>query len=150
MLQAKGKAYSDDLRWRIVWMKEILGMKCSKVASLGLMSERTVQRYTERFRATGGVSPFAKRDGPTRSLNEQDGSILVQATIDKPGVYLHEMQQILAGQTGTNVHSSTICRTMSRLGFTQQKIKQMPQQRSEESRIQFMAEIAAYDPNLAG
>ena len=63
-----------------------------EVASLGLMSERTMQRYTKRHRATGGMSLFAKRDGPARSLNKQDESILVQATIDKPGVYLYEMQ----------------------------------------------------------
>ena len=77
MLTAQGKAYSDDLRWRIVWMKDVLGMKHSQVASLTLVSERTVQRYTKRFRATGSVSPFAKRNGPDRLLSEFDESILV-------------------------------------------------------------------------
>ena len=46
------------------------------------------------------------------------------------------------------VDSSTICRTFQRLGFTQQKIKHLPQYQSEEARLQYMAEICAYDPSM--
>ena len=45
-----GKAYSDDLRWRIVWNRNFCRMTVSDVASEMLVSERTVQRYVERFR----------------------------------------------------------------------------------------------------
>ena len=40
---------------------------------------------------------------------------------------------------------STICRTLHRLGFTYQKIKHLPMQRSEQ---EFMVEVAMYDPSI--
>ena len=46
--------------------------KLSKVASLILVSKRTVQRYTDRFRATGTVSPFVQKNGPDRVLSNDD------------------------------------------------------------------------------
>ena len=38
------KGYSDDLRWRIVWMKNVHGMTTEDACSTMLVSERTVQR----------------------------------------------------------------------------------------------------------
>ena len=37
-----GKAYSDDLRWRIVYMSQMLGMKTVDISSLIFVSERTI------------------------------------------------------------------------------------------------------------
>ena len=37
-----GKAYSDDLRWRIVWNRNFRRMTVSDVASEMLVSERTM------------------------------------------------------------------------------------------------------------
>ncbi len=87
-------------------------------------------------------------NGPARLLSEFDESILIQTTLDKPGACLSELQQSLEQASGVQVDTSTICRTYQRLGFTQQKIKHMPQQRSEEARLEFMAEVSAYDPSM--
>lgn len=129
-------------------MRNVLGMKISDVASLALVSERTVQRYTERYRLTGGVSPFIKSNGPARLLSESDESIIVQTALDNPGVCLRELQQSLEATSGAQVDTSTICRTFQRLGFTYQKIKHLPQQRSDEARLEFMTELSAYDPSM--
>ena len=129
-------------------MRCVLGMKLSDVASNALMSERTVQRYVERFQQTGSVAPCVKKNGPVRTLSELDEVILVQATLNNPGVCLRELQQILQSTSGVHVNISTIWRALKRLGFTHKKIKQLPIQRSEEARMEFMAEISAYDPSM--
>ena len=49
---------------------------------------------------------------------------------------------------GTWVHCSTICRTAKALGLTRQKMKQVALQRSEERRVEFMAEISAFSPDM--
>ena len=79
-----GKAYSDDLRWRIVYMSQMLGMKTVDISSLIFVSERTIQRYMERFKVTGYVAQFAKRNGPTRMLSGREEAMIVQAVLDKP------------------------------------------------------------------
>ena len=65
-----GKAYSDDLRWRIVYMSQILGLKAADIASLTFVSERTVQRYVERYKVTGDVAQFVRKNGPARMLTD--------------------------------------------------------------------------------
>ena len=65
-----GKAYSDDLLWRIVWNRNFRRMTVSDVASEMLVSESTVQRYVERFQQTGSVSPCVKKNGTDRMLSD--------------------------------------------------------------------------------
>ena len=72
----------------------------------------------------------------------------MQGVLDKPGIYLNELQQLLTATNQVQVDSSTIWRTLRRLGFTHKKIKQLPMQRSNEARVEFMAEISAYDPSM--
>ena len=50
-----------------------------------------VQRYTERFRATGTVSPFVQKNGPDRVLSNDDEAVLVQTTLDKPESCLNSL-----------------------------------------------------------
>ena len=100
-------------------------------------------RYVERFKVTGDVAQFAKRNGPTRMLSGREEYLIVQAVLNKPGVCLHELQSCLQ-VNGVQVDMSTICRTLHRLGFTYQKIKHLPMQRIEDARQEFMAEVYSY------
>ena len=103
----------------------------------------------KRFEQTGNVSCFVKKDGPDWLLDEFDEAVLVQLILDKPGVYLNELQHKLAVTDGVEVCTATIWRTLTRgLGFTHKRIKHLPMQRSNKARVEFMAEISAYDPAM--
>ena len=52
------KPYSEDLRWRAVWLNIAQGMSYPDVSAVLYMSERSVQRYMELFHATGHISNF--------------------------------------------------------------------------------------------
>ena len=53
------KSYLENLRWRAVWLHIVQGMTYQEISKLLYMSERSIQRYMERFHATGSVAPTA-------------------------------------------------------------------------------------------
>lgn len=142
------KSYSNDLRWRIVWLNVLLLKSTAEVAKLLFVSPKTVDRYATKFLTTGDVSPKAHRSGPERKLTEFEQLTLVNLVLNRPGIYLHELQQEILTLTGTEVDCSTICRTLKYLGLTRRKIKHIALQQSEQKRAEFLAEISAFDPAL--
>ena len=49
------RPYSEDLRWRAIWMKEILGFQVDEVAAALWMSPRTIERYVSKVFNSGDV-----------------------------------------------------------------------------------------------
>ena len=112
----KGKAYSDDLRWRIVQMKAIY-MSDSAIAAHFLVSKpRDLFRgvHVERFIST--VTPSVKRNGLVCVLILYE-DILIHSILDNPTTYLHEVQQQLQIH-GVSPSPSTISRHLKRMGFS--------------------------------
>ena len=81
-------SYSNDLRWRIVWLNVLLEVTARDVAKVMHVCERTVYRYAERFSITGEVRSSAKRNGPSQLLCEFEELLLVQLVLAQPGIYL--------------------------------------------------------------
>ena len=71
-----------------------------------------------RYTRTGDVRSVQEKYGPDTKLSEQKELIVLQLFLDKPGIYLREVQQELYDATGTWVDCSTLCRTAKRLGLT--------------------------------
>ena len=64
------KAYSEDLRWRIVWLHFLQDMSVKEVARQLYVSESSVERYIRLFQETGDVLPISQRHGPLPALSE--------------------------------------------------------------------------------
>lgn len=139
------RAYSDDLRWRIVWLHHFLDISADEVARIMQVSERSVYRFTKRFISTGEVRKTIQRNGPLPILSELEESHLIHLVLTRPGIYLRELQQELMQYSGCTVHASTICRVMKRVGITRQRIKHVSLQRSEIRRAVFAAEMEMFD-----
>ena len=140
--------YSVDLRWRIVWQYVLLGKSVDEVARMLFVSERTVQRYAERFCVTGHVDPFARRNGCYLKLSDGDQLLILELTMRYPGIYLRELQAELQRVRGVMVAASTICRTVRKLGLTRQRISHIALQQSELTRVEYIAEMSAFDPAM--
>ena len=141
-------AYSNDLRWRIVWLNVFMEIRAEDVAKLMYVSERTVYRYVDRYRATGEVRPSLKRNGPVKLLSEHEELLLTQLILAYPGIYLRELQQHLYNATGRWVAASTVCRTVHHLGMTRQRIKHLSIRQSEIKRAEFWAEMTAFNTEM--
>ena len=72
------KAYSDDLRWRAVWLHLVRGKSYKDVEQVLFMCEKSVQRYLAIFHATGNVSPHEQKRGPEKSLTDFEFFTILQ------------------------------------------------------------------------
>ena len=142
------KAYSVDLRWRAVWLHVVRGMSSADIADVLFMSERSVYRYLALFQSTGSVDPKEHNSGPRKVLNDLEQFTILQSLIHKPTLYLSEVQEKLFETTGTWVHESTICRTIKQQGFTRKTVQYIALQQSESKRIEFMAEVSVFNPDM--
>ena len=90
----RSKAYSSDLRWRMIYQVEVLGMSYRKVAASLLVDPSTVHRTVGPgvFKATGDVQPKAyPPNGGTAKLTVIDKMMILELVIQKPGIYLREI-----------------------------------------------------------
>ena len=78
------KSYLEDLCWRAVWLHIAQGMSYPEISSLLYMSERSVQRYMERFHTAGEVAPTEQKRGPDKILSEFEQFTILQTLIHKP------------------------------------------------------------------
>ena len=142
------KAYSIDLRWRIVWTYLAHRSTISELAHIFHLSERTVRRYIELFYRTGDVTPRKGVCGPKKLLGDYEQLVLLQLILNRPGIYLQELQTNLLEKFMVPVSVPTICRTLRFMGCTRQSMHHVAIQRSDMLRARFMAEISVYDPAM--
>ena len=131
-----------------MWLCLVRGMHASEAAEVLFMCKRSVQRYLALFHSTGSVAPKQSSGGPEKTLTDFEEMSLLQSLIHAPSSFLHEIQSQLHDATGKWIHASTICRTIHKYNFTYKKVRVIALQRSDEARIQFMAEVIAYDPDM--
>ena len=136
--------YSEDLRWRAVWLYAIRSKAYQEIADLLFMSERSVRRYVDLYMSTGGVEASEYRHGPQQLLSDFEQLTVLQSLVNKPTIYLEELQKDLNEATGTSVSLATICRTVHRLGFTRKRVKKIALQQSDNLRAKYMAEISVF------
>ena len=139
--------YSNDLRWRIIWHHICLKKPAEDVAKALFVSERTVLRYAERFNATGQVEKAIRQNGCCSKLSNSDKHLLIDLILSNPGIFLRELQEELL-KAGCRVDMSAKCRAVNKMGLSRQKITHIALQRSELERIQFIAEMAAFNPTM--
>ena len=86
--------YSEDLRWKMVWQREILGLKYSRIARNLNVDESTVIRTLQLFWTTGQV---AKRPYPSmrayRDLTDSAQLFIINTVVERPGIYLEEIKK---------------------------------------------------------
>lgn len=142
------RAYSDDLRWRAVWMHLFLGKSLEEVSRILKICSRSVYRYSRRYMTTGEVRPFVKRNGPLRELSDFEEDYLISLVLTRPGLYLREIQEELHHSMLHWVDTSTICRTLHHIGMSRQVLKHYAIQRSETLRTKFRSEFQYFLPSM--
>ena len=89
-------AYSEDLRWRIVWESEGLGLTMKEVAQNLGINKSTVCRVLNRFLITGSVTAkIYPREKTFRMLTTPAQILILNLIVQKPGIYLREIQKEL-------------------------------------------------------
>ena len=95
------KAYSQDLRDRVIEAVEVGGMSCRGAAARFGVSVSSAIKWQGRYRATGNRGPVGT-GGHRRSKLEAERSWLLAALAEKPDITLQALSERLAAERGLN------------------------------------------------
>ncbi len=133
-------AYSCDMRWRMIFQRIGMGLPITTIAKNlnNLNIDRsTVSRIVTRFETTGDVEPIKKK-GAQSKISVYDEFCIIDSIVEKPSMYLHEIQQKVLETTGTQIDASTVCRFLKN-NFSRKKLSLVALQQNAASRAQFLS-----------
>lgn len=140
------KAYSIDLRWRVVWQRLSMDLTYKEIAKNLSIAPSTAHSIFKLFEITGFVDPKTNTGyrREQHKLSDHQELIVIGMVLDCPSVYLNEICQRVKDLTDVSVTESTVCRLLGRHGFTRKKIRQVALQRCTTLRGAFMASALLY------
>jgi transposase len=114
------KAYSEDLRQKVVEAVEQRGTSKSEAARLFSISLSSVKRYTKL--ASRG-EPLAPRKGGGRppKADELTRKLLEDDIRTRPAATVEERRRFLMRFAGKNLSEPTLRRLLKRMGFSRKK-----------------------------
>ena len=145
----RSKAYSSDLKWRVVYQKCSLGLSNTEVAKRLNIDPSTVSRTIQLFEETGTVCSIqGYHENTCKKLSIYDELIIIEAVVNQPSLYLHEVQYIILKTTGNDLSIPTIYKFLQKQQFSRKKLTFRAQQRSDELRAKFLTNISIFEPEM--
>ena len=129
-------AYSSDICWRILYQIIGLGKGYNDTASHLNVDSLTVHRIIACFEQTGDVSKSkCPPNAGVTKLTYIRKYFILDLVIDKPGIYLREIQEELFQATGIDISEGRICHYLEECEFTRQKMAVTASQRNDLLRV---------------
>jgi transposase len=136
------RAFSNDLRERIVAAVERGGYTLRQLAALFAVDVSVIVRLRQRQRQTGSIEAKPHGGGRCLKLDEADQKRLLQIVRQQPDATLAELRQ----QLGIVCGLTTIHRALKRLGITRKKKSSHADERDDP---EVQAERAAFEEKMA-
>jgi transposase len=111
------KAYSEDLRTKIVQAIDQRGMSKSQAARISLSS---VKRYARLARQGGSLAP-RKGGGRPPKADEATRKLLEEDIRRRPAATVTNRRHFLQSLTGKTLSEPTLRRLLKRMGFSRKK-----------------------------
>ena len=145
----RSSAYSEDLRWRMIYQRVALRLSYEEIAKNLNVDPSTAWRTVSLFNETGYVTKkkYNSANLP-RKLTDVVQFLLLQLILERPGIYLRELQAEVLSVMGLEVAACTICQFFHAQGFTRQKMQLVAKQRDEDLRMTFTAEVSIYTADM--
>ena len=120
----RSSAYSEDLRWRMVYQSLGLCLSYSDIAKNLCVDVATVKRTVKLYNQTGRVSKkeYNKSHLP-RKLTETVKYYVIQLILQHPGIYLREIKAELQEILAVDLSESAIRGFLRSHGFSRQKMQ---------------------------
>ena len=115
------KAYSLDLRQKIVDVYHSEDISQRKLAKRFNVAPSFVQKILKQYRETGDYGPKVRQQQTQTKLNEEQLQILEQLVQQKNDSTLAELRQQLYEKCQVVIGTSTVDRMLKKLGFTLKK-----------------------------
>lgn len=115
------KAYSEDLREKVVLAHQEEGGSSKKAAKRMFISVASVNRYVRQKKTDGHVQPKSTKRGPAPVFDEEKLLLLSGLVQAHPDATLAELGSTLSQDHGICVHASTLTRALQKLGLSRKK-----------------------------
>ena len=143
------KAYSMDIRWRVIWQRLGMGLRFREIAHRLNIAVGTAYNIYRLFQQTGGVEAKKARKRPEKcKLDHHHQIYIVGIVLENPSMYLREVCSEIRQITDTDVSPSTVCRILSAHGFTRKKVQHVAVQRSTLYRAIYASNIAHFPKEM--
>ena len=145
----RSSAYNVDLRWRMIWQRKALGLTYDTIANNLGVDKSTILRTVHLFNNTGSLlkKPYPK-ERASRKLTSLAQQFVLNLILQKPGIYLHEIQEELQHSLLLEVSMSTLCKFLHASGFTRQRLQTVASQLDKSLRLQFSFNVSVYSPEM--
>jgi transposase len=127
------KAYSTDLREKIALAYEHHDYTLDDVAELFAVGRRTVARFVQKRRAGLSLAPQPHAGGYPTALTAETLSTLRDKVVETPDATLSELVSYLKTEARVQVHPSTVCRALQRLGLPRKKRRSLPTNETKQN-----------------
>ena len=127
-----------------------MGLGLRTVASNLGVDPSTVSRIVSLFKSTGSVQkrPYPKDARPNKKLTKTVQLTILHEVLQRPGIYLRELQTEVFILTGVCVSISSLCTFLQKSNFTRQKMQIVAKQQDKELREQFAIDVSLYQPHM--
>lgn len=115
------KAYSDDLRRKIVAAYEREHRSQREIAELFGVSPATVRNFVRRKRERGSPDALPRAGGAPARIGDGARAELRRLIASSPDSTLEEAREHLGREAGVHVGLSAVCRALSKLGLPRKK-----------------------------
>ncbi|KAJ7605201.1 hypothetical protein FB45DRAFT_879735 [Roridomyces roridus] len=113
-------------------------------------SRATFFRVLRLWRETGDVERAPNHPGGPRLLHHDDLEHLLLLVRENPDWFLDELLDLLANNRFISVHFTTIHRELERAGMSTKILKEIAEERSELTRLDYCREISQYPADYLG
>jgi transposase len=124
------KAYSIDLRQKIIDAYHSRPLSQRQVAEQFSVALSFVQKLLKQYRLTGNIAPKAHGGGGQLKLTPEQLAILAQLIETQNDATLEELCDLLTQKTGVVVSRATMGRMTQRLNMTVKKKNTIPVRKS--------------------
>ena len=115
----------EDLRWRDIWLKEILGFQVDEVAAALWMSPRTIERYVSKVLNSGDVKAgIIGRPANSVAMHPHVEFLIMEAVLEHPEKTLSEIVYSMYAQTGSEFPLARIFYYLQRNHFSRKRFVQ--------------------------
>ena len=120
------KAYSNDLRRKVVSAYERGHHSQREIGELFGISPATVRNFVRRKRERGSPDQLPRGGGAAARIDDAARHELRQLMASSPDSTLEEARQHLARRVGVRVGLSAVCRALSKMGLRRKKSRSTP------------------------
>lgn len=133
----------------MVYQREGLHLSYDKVAQNLGVDRSTVCRTVDLFYRTGNITKKAyDSSNLPRKLTDLVKLILIQLILERPGIYIRELQAEIKEITGSDISAGSICNFFHAQGFSRQKMQLVAKQRCNSLRLAYATEVSIYNVDM--